>query len=106
MLHTLVSQNRLLQELHKTPRYIQDAEWDELERVLRNTFEITAASLRNRFPALTPGDIRLILLSRFQFSVAESAALLGISPTSVTKARQRLKAKLETDSIEAFLDTL
>ena len=106
MLHTLISQNRLLQELHRQPRYIQDKEWDELERVLRNTFEITSQTLRKRCPALTPGDIRLILLSRFQFSVAESAALLGISPTSVTKARQRLKAKLDADSIEAFLDSL
>ena len=106
MLHTLISQNRLLQELHRQPRYIQDKEWDELERVLRNTFEITPQTLRKRCPALTPGDIRLILLSRFQFSVAESAALLGISPTSVTKARQRLKAKLDADSIEAFLDSL
>ena len=106
MFHTLVSQNRLLQELHRNPRYILDSEWTELERVLRNTFEITASSLKKQFPTLTPGDIRLILLSRFQFSVAESAALLGISSTSVTKARQRLKAKLDTDSIENFLDTL
>lgn len=106
MLNTLVSQNRLLQELHKSPRYILDAEWAELERVLRNTFEVTSASLKKRIPSLTAGDIRLILLSRFQFSVAESAALLGISPTSVTKARQRLKAKLSAESIESFLDSL
>ena len=106
MLYTLVSQNRLLQELHRQPRYILDKEWDELERVLRNTFEVTPQALKKQFPALTPGDIRLILLARFQFSVAESAALLGISPTSVTKARQRLKAKIGTESIESFLDTL
>ncbi len=74
--------------------------------MLRNTFEITPQALKKQFPALTPGDIRLILLSRFQFSVAESAALLGISPTSVTKARQRLKGKIGTESIESFLDTL
>ena len=106
MLNTLIRQNRLLQELHKRPRYILDNEWTELERVLRNTFEITPQALKKQFPALTPGDIRLILLSRFQFSVAESAALLGISPTSVTKARQRLKGKIGTESIESFLDTL
>lgn len=106
MLNTLVSQNRLLQELHEAPRYILDTEWTELERVLRHTFEITPASLKECFPVLTPGDIRLILLSRFQFGVAESALLLGISATSVTKARQRLKTKLGIESIEAFLDTL
>ena len=99
MLNTLVSQNRLLQELHNAPRYVQDREWTELDRVLRNTFEITSDSLKKRFPTLTPGDIRLILLSRFQFSIAESAALLGISPTSVTKARQRLKGRLGSENV-------
>ncbi len=38
--------------------------------------------------------IRAYILSHLKFSVAEQAVLLGISPTSVTKARQRLKAKM------------
>ena len=42
-----------------------DREWLELERALRNTFNLTPESL-----------------------------LLDISPASVTKARQRLKAKV------------
>lgn len=44
---------------------------------------------------LTKGDIRISILSHLQFTVSEQAILLGISPTSVTKARQRLKAKLQ-----------
>ena len=39
--------------------------------------------------------IRAYILSHLQFSVSEQAVLLGISPASVTKARQRLKAKLQ-----------
>ena len=46
-------------------------------------------------PSLTKGDIRIYILSHLQFSVSDQATLLGISPSSVTKARQRLKAKLE-----------
>ena len=45
-------------------------------------------------PELTKGDIRIYILSHLQFSVSAQATLLGISPSSVTKARQRLKAKL------------
>lgn len=106
ILHTLVSQNRLLQELHRSPRYVRDDEWGELERVLRNSYEITPQSLRSQYPVLTPGDIRLILLSLFQFSTGESAALLGISAPSVTKVRQRLKNKLASGDIRDFIDSL
>ena len=95
MIQSLAGQNHLLQELHSHPRYIQDSEWTELERVLRNSFNLTPESLRETNPGLTKGDIRIYILSHFQFPVSEQAILLGISPTSVTKARQRLKAKLQ-----------
>ncbi len=95
ILHTLTGQNHLLQQLRTTPRYIQDNEWAELERVFRNSSNHTPESLREAYPGLTKGDIRIYILSHFQFPVSEQAILLGISPTSVTKARQRLKAKLQ-----------
>ena len=95
LMQTLAGQNHLLEQLHAAPRYIQDGEWDELERVLRNAFNLTPESLQVSYPGLTKGDIRTYILSRLQFSVSEQAILLGISPASVTKARQRLKAKLK-----------
>ena len=91
---TLAGQNHLLQQLQTTPRYIQDSEWAELERVFRNTFNLTPQSLKETHPELTKGDIRIYILSHLRFSVSDQATLLGISPASVTKARQRLKAKL------------
>lgn len=90
----LAGQNHLLQDLHREPRYIRDSEWEELERVLRNTSGLTPDSLQKAHPGLTHGDIRIFILDRLQFSVAEQALLLGISAPSVTKARQRLKSKL------------
>ena len=94
LMHALVGQNHLLQQLRAKPRYIQDKEWAELERMLRNSGNFTPESLREAHPDLTKGDIRAYILSHLQFSVSEQAILLGISPASVTKARQRLKAKL------------
>jgi hypothetical protein len=99
LMHALASQNHLLQELHANPRYIQDSEWVEMERVLRNSFSLTPESLREEHPNLTRGDIRLFILSRLQFSVTEQALLLGISPASVTKARQRLKGRLGSENV-------
>ena len=94
LMQALVRQNHLLQRLRTKPRYIQDEEWAELERMLRNSCELTPESLRETHPDLTKGDIRTYILSHLQFSVSEQAILLGISPASVTKARQRLKIKL------------
>ena len=94
LMQALVGQNHLLQQLRTKPRYIQDEEWAELERMLRNSSDLTTESLREAHPDLTKGDIRTYILSHLQFSVSEQAILLGISPASVTKARQRLKAKL------------
>ncbi len=98
MMQSLAGQNHLLEQLHAAPRYIQDGEWAELERVLRNSFNFTSESLQSAYPGLTKGDIRTYILSHLQFSVSEQAVLLGISPASVTKARQRLKAKLGPSS--------
>ena len=95
MIRSLAGQNHLLERLHTAPRYIQDGEWTELERVLRNSFNLTPESLQTAYHGLTKGDIRVYILSHLQFTVSEQALLLGISPASVTKARQRLKAKLK-----------
>ena len=94
LMRALIGQNHLLQELRARPRYILDEEWTELERMLRNSCDLTPETLREAHPDLTKGDIRTYILSHLQFSVSEQAVLLGISPASVTKARQRLKAKL------------
>ena len=94
LMRALMGQNHLLQGLRARPRYILDEEWTELERMLRNSCDLTPESLREAHPDLTKGDIRTYILSQLQFSVSEQAVLLGISPASVTKARQRLKAKL------------
>lgn len=51
--------------------------------------------VREAHPDLTKGDIRAYILSHLQFSVSEQAVLLGISSASVTKARQRFKAKMQ-----------
>ena len=71
LMHALVGQNHLLQQLRATPRYIQDEEWAELERMLRNSGNVTPETLREAHPDLTKGDIRAYILSHLQFSVSE-----------------------------------
>jgi len=102
MTQSLAGQNHLLEQLHTSPRYIQNEEWVEVERVFRNTTNLTPKSLREACPGLTNGDIRVYILSHLLFSVSEQALLLGISPASVTKARQRLKSKLVNSDLNCI----
>jgi DNA-binding CsgD family transcriptional regulator len=43
---------------------------------------------------MTPAELRMAVLMRFGFSGKQIATMLGISPTSVTKGKQRLKARV------------
>ena len=99
MMHALIGQNHLLQELRARPRYIQDEEWAELERMLRNSCDLTPEYLRQAHPGLTKGDIRAYILSHLQFSVSEQAILLGISLPLLPKHASGLKQNCCLDSV-------
>ena len=58
---------------------------------------------------VTLAEQRMAALTRLHLTTKQMAAVLGISPNSVIKAKQRLRQRfnLETDlDVEAFLDTL
>ena len=50
LMRALMGQNHLLQGLRARPRYILDEEWTELERMLRNSCDLTPESLREAHP--------------------------------------------------------
>lgn len=95
LMNPAIGQSRLIGDLHKKPRYIKDEEWEELEMIMYYTYKTTPETLRFEHPDLTANDIRQLILNSFNFTTGESSILLGICPASVTKARQRLKAKLQ-----------
>lgn len=81
----------LLAKLKKNPRYLSDAEWDRLERIIDKMYEGYLDSAREK--GLTDNNLRLLSAVKLGFGTSECATMLGISPSSVTKAKQRLKAK-------------
>jgi len=106
ILQALIRQSQLLRSLHESPRYVRDEEWEELDGLAKDGFGVTREALEQQFSGLTPSDTRLLLLKKLGFSVSASAVLLGISPASVTKARQRLKAKLHICNVDSFVAAL
>ena len=72
-----------------------DTDWDKFkihfEQVHPNFFK----ELNEKYPSLTPNEIRLAAYYHLNMSAKEIATLLNINPTSVHRAKSRLNKKME-----------
>ena len=78
--------------------------------VFRTNFDLTHnnffRNLRERYPALTPTDLKFCALLRLNLSTKEMAQFSGLTVRGVEGARYRLRKKLnlsESASITEFL---
>jgi DNA-binding CsgD family transcriptional regulator len=83
--------------------------WDHFERNYRELHEDFSSKLKEEYPGLTKGEIRLSYLLRQQMSNKEVANVLNVSPAAVEKAKYRLKKKLgleKADSLDEFIQKI
>lgn len=74
-----------------------DRDWDDFKRTFENVHHNFFGNLLNRYPDLTPAELRLCALICLNLSAKEMASLMGISPDSVKTARYRLRKKFGLD---------
>jgi tetratricopeptide (TPR) repeat protein len=82
------------------------ADWERFKYLLDKVHPNFMARLQDSFPNLTNGENRLMAIARIGLPTKEAAAMLGISPESARKARQRLRKKIklaEHEDLEAFV---
>ncbi len=91
----LLSRDALISDLSRSPRYLADAEWERLEALLDQVCDGFCSRLCSSFPGMTQAELRTAVLLRLGFSGQQMASMMGISPTSVTKGKQRLKARMD-----------
>ena len=72
----------------------QTEEWQKVMKNLKLSQEGFFSKLKNRYPALTPNDLRLCSYLRMNFTTKEIANLSNISTRAVEIARYRLRSKL------------
>ena len=106
----LMFKDKLVMSLRQNARYLSDEEWLRLEKILDDVCNKFTQRLKTSFPGLTGAELRIAVLLRFGFSGKEMAAMMGISPTSVTKGKQRLKSRVasalpEGVNIDEFIAT-
>lgn len=90
----LIAHTTVLDQLSKKPRYIEESQWPEIIHAINQLFDGFSYRLHTDYPSLTEEDIRYACLIKLRLSTSVIALLMGISPSSVTKRKQRIKEKM------------
>jgi hypothetical protein len=88
---------------------LTEEDWSKFKSLFEKIFPLFFQRLKNIFPDITMAEQRLAALTRLQLTTKQMATVLGISPNSVNKTRQRLRLRfdLEPDqSIEKFISEI
>jgi chromosome segregation ATPase len=90
----LISQIKLLDSLIKAPKALTAYEWAEVEKEINRLYDNFTQRMRKQFPTLSDNDLQVCCLIKLHLSVTNMADILNISPTSVSKRKQRLKEQI------------
>ena len=94
--------SRELQKLENMVDYSfnLDEDWEQFMLYFDEVHSGFFNKLKERFPDLTPNELRLCALAKLNLSVKETATIMGITPDSVKTARYRLRKKLDMETEE------
>lgn len=93
----------------KSMKILTDRDWLVFKERYEESFPGLLDSLKYKFPKLTSGETRLVLLIKLKFDSKEIADALGISLQSVWRNRHRLSRKLglgTTADLDTFIEKI
>ena len=97
----LVGQNAFLDRIKTKHAYLKDEQWPQFKEELDRIFDGYTQRLVKAAPTISESELRLACLIKLKMSNGEMADVLAISPSSVGKAKLRLKDRL-AHSVAAF----
>ncbi len=86
-------QNRRLADLSHH-LILNEEDWSQFKALFDTVYPGFFLSLRNKVPDITQAEQRMSALIKLKLTAKEAANLLGISPNTVYKTRQRLRQRL------------
>ncbi len=92
----LVEKHPYLSALHSRPVYLKDEDLKQLRQLTDVIYAEFCRRLHTDVPALSDNEITLCCLIKLRFTVSEIAVLLGISASSVSTGKFRVKNKIYT----------
>ena len=98
----VVDNDSLVKELREKCRVLDDMEWGTLEQMCESTYGNFVSRLQVICPTLTKQELHLCILIKLRFSNAQMSEIFGVSVSSVSQKKFRLKKHL-SDSLEGGL---
>ncbi len=89
----LIKHINILDCLKSDPKYIEESQWPEIFESINIVYPNLIGRLKNDF-SLTDSDLLMCCLIKLQLNNSIIAELAAISPSSVTKRKQRLKERI------------
>lgn len=90
----LLKTDEMITKLKKEPDGFKEYQWEELKEKTDALYDRYTERLLKKVPTLTTHDIHICCLIKLSFSNIAMADILGISPTSVSRQKQRLKERI------------
>ena len=87
-------QQNLLEDL-KASTILTGSDWDEFQRQFEKVFPNLIGSLLDKYPSLTPAELRFLLLTKLDMPSTDLANALGVSPASLRVTWFRIRKKLD-----------
>lgn len=92
--HNEAEKEQIILKLQKSTILTND-DWDEFRHLFEKVHTDFFKTLKLHYPQLTNAEVRLISLIKLNLSKKEMAEMLGISPDTIKKTRQRIRKKLD-----------
>lgn len=84
----------MITSLKQEPDCLKDYQWQDLKEKTDGLFDGYTERLLKVVPSLTTHDIHICCLIKLSFSHTAIADILGISPTSLSRQKQRMKERI------------
>ncbi len=92
----------VLKSLRKNPKFLSSAQLEEVCNATDAIFNNFSKRLGKQFPSLPESDLQLCCLLKLEVSISDIAVLLGISATSVSRKKLRLKERIIKEQQRPF----
>ncbi len=87
-------------------KIITEDNWEQFKHLFGKVHEGFFFKLKRDYPGITTAESRLAALIKLNISSKEIASMIGISDDSVKKTRQRLRKKMQLDTVDGLEETI
>ena len=98
----VVDNDSLVKKLREKSRVLDDMEWETLEQMCESTYGNFVSRMQSICPTLTKQELHLCILIKLRFSNTQMSEIFGVSVSSVSQKKFRLKKHL-SESLEGGL---